>query len=342
LLRNEPAWEQALVIPTSAPETAWELERHAPADALRWAAYAGTTPELAERSFLRPLWQLAFSLLDAPEGQDPVPRDATGELLDRWAAARLYQATAVVTQALDDREPQQAAGELAALVEDLAGWYVPRRPGAGARLLEPLTLLLAPFVPHLAEAVHRRVGAKSGASVHLEDWPALDPAWENEALLSHMARVRDLAELGLRARAEAGIAPHRVLPGALVGSLEGALWALADLQPFVHLLADALAVTQVKLSAGAGEYIGWRLALAPERSVQREVPRAAIEAALAELAASEAAYLAEQLRQGMSVGLEVAGLSITLLPDEVSVSVQPRSGWAAAADAEHLVALVVG
>ena len=342
LLRNDPAWEQALAIPASEPEAAWDLERHAPADALRWAAYAGTTPEQAERSFLRPLWQLAFTLLDAPEGQDLLPRDATDELLDRWATARIYQTTAIVTQALDDREPQQAAGTLAALMEDLAGWYVPRRPGAGARLLEPLTLLLAPFVPYLAEAVHRRLGTKSGASVHLEDWPTLDPAWEDEALLSHMARVRHLAELGLRARAEAGIAPHRVLPGALAGSLEGAAWALADLQPFIHLLADALAVAQVKLSPGAGEYIGWRLALAPERAVQREVPRAAIEAALAELGADESAYLAEQLRQGMSVGLEVAGLSITLLPDEVSVSVQPRSGWAAAADAEHLVALVVG
>jgi isoleucyl-tRNA synthetase len=342
LLRDDPAWEQALSIPEGESEATWDLERHAPADALRWAAYTNATPDEAERSFLRPLWQLAVSLLDVAEGQDMLPGDETDELLDRWATALINQAVAVVTQALDDREPQKAADELAGLVGDLAVWYVPRRPGGGGSLLEPLTLLLAPFVPHLAEAIHRRVGARSRASVHLEDWPALDPAWEDEALLSNMARVRHLAELGLRARAQADIAPHRVLPGALVGSLEGASWALADLQPFAHLLADALAVTQVKLSPGAGEYMGWRLALAPERTVERKVPRAAIEAALAELGADESAYLAKQLRRGMSVGIEVSGLAITLLPDEVSISVQTRSGWAATADAEHLVALVVG
>ena len=44
----------------------------------------------------------------------------------------------------------------------------------------------------------------------------------------------------------------------------------------------------------------------------------------------------------MSVGLDVSGLAITLLPDEVSISVQARSGGAAAADAEHLVILAVG
>jgi isoleucyl-tRNA synthetase len=203
-------------------------------------------------------------------------------------------------------------------------------------------LLLAPFLPHLAEAIHRQAGRRSRTSVHLADWPVLDPAWEDEALLAHMARVRHLAELGLRARAQAGIAQHQVLPGALVGLLEGASWALQDLQPSIRLLADALAVAQVKLAQSTAEYVGWRLALDPDRPVQREVSQADIEAALAELSADDAARLAAQLRRGMSVGLEVSGLAITLLPDEVSISVQARPGLAAAADSEHLVALVVG
>jgi hypothetical protein len=342
LLRGSPAWEQSLAIPESGPQVAWDLERHAPTDALRWAAYTNTTPEQAERDFVRPLWRLIVSLLDSSGAQDGLPGGATYELLDRWLVARLYHAVTAVTQALDDRKPGRAAGELAALVGDLAAWYVPRRPGAGREFLEPLTLLLAPFVPHLAEAIHGQTGRRPRSSVHLEDWPTPDPAWEDEALLSNTARVRHLAELGMRARAQADIESDQLLPGALVGSLAGASWELADLQPFAGLLADALRVIQVKFSPDAAGYVGWRLALNPERPVQRDVSQAEIEIALADLSAGEAAHLATQLRTGMSVGLDVSGLAITLLPDEVSISVQARSGGAATADAEHLVILAVG
>jgi isoleucyl-tRNA synthetase len=342
LLRGAPGWEQGLVVPESGPEATWDPERHAPADAQRWAAYTSATPEQAERDFLRPLWRLIVSLLDSSGAQDGLPGDSTGELLDRWLAARLHHAATAVTQALDDREPQRAAGELVALVGDLAEWYVPRRPGAGREILEPLALLLAPFAPHLAEAIHRQAGRRPRQSVHLEDWPVPDPAWEDEALLSNMARVQHLAELGSRARARAGIESDQLLPRALVGSLAGASWALADMHPFARLLADELRVTRVKFSPDATGQVGWRLVLDPERPVQRDVSQAAIEAALADLSADEAAHLASQLRTGMSVGLEVSGLAITLLPDEVSISVQARSGWVPAADVEHLVVLDVG
>ena len=342
LLRGSPAWEQVLAIPESGTEVTWDLERHAPADALRWAAYTNTTPDQAERDFMRPLWRLVVSLLDSSEAQAGSPGGATDGLLDRWVVARLHHTASVVTQALDGREPGRAAGELAALVGDLAPWYLPRRPGAGRELLEPLTLLLAPFLPHLAEAIHREVGGRPRPSVHLEAWPALDPGWEDGVLLSNMARVQHLTELGLRARAEAGIDPHQLLPGALVGSLPGASWEPEALQPFSRLLADALRVAQVKFSADAADYVGWRLALNPERPVQRDVTEAGIGAVLADLSAGEAAHLATQLRRGMSVGLEVSGLAITLLPDEVSISVRARPGQAAAAGADHLVILAVG
>ncbi|NIV36228.1 MAG: class I tRNA ligase family protein, partial [Anaerolineae bacterium] len=185
--------------------------------------------------------------------------------------------------------------------------------------------MLAPFMPHLAEAIHREVSGRPRQSVHLAAWPALDPAWQDEVLLSNMARVRRLMELGLRARSDAGIDPHQLLPGALVGPLAGASWQPEDLQPFARLLADALRVAQVRFSADAASFVEWRLALNPERPVQRDVSQAAIGDALADLSASEAAHLVTQLRTGISVGIEVSGLAITLLPDEVSISVHART-----------------
>jgi len=342
LLRGSPAWEQALAVPEGRPEVAWDLERHTPADALRWAAYTDTTPDQAEREFLQPLWRLIASLLDPPAVQDRLAGGATGELLDRWAAARLYHAATAASRALDERAPRRAAGELAALVGDLAAWYVPRRPGAARELLGPLTGLLAPFVPYLAEAVHRRASRRSGPSIHLEGWPSPDPAWDDEVLLANMGRVRRLADLGMSARAQAGIDPGRLLPGALVGSPAGASWRLLDLHPFARLLADALGAVEVKLSPDAARYVRWSLTLAAERPVQRDMSQAAIEATLAGLSAGEAEHLAAQLRMGISVGLDVFGLAITLLPDEVAISVRAGSGQAVAADAEHLVVLAVG
>ena len=342
LLDSGPAWERALTLSENEADLAQDQERYAPGDALRWATYAGTTLGQAERDFLRPLWRLVVSLLDPSEAGSMPPGQATGELLDEWMAARLYHAAAAVTRALDEREPGRAARELAALLDDWAGWYAPRRPGVGRELVEPLTLLLAPFAPHLAEAIHRQRGRRSRPSVHLEDWPVLNPAWENESLLKNMTRIQHLAALGLRARAQAGMQPDELLPGALVGSLAGATWSRADLEPFTALLADSLGVARVELSADAAGRVEWRLSLDPERPVQRDVSQPAIAAALAALSADRAAQIAAQLQQGISVGLEVSDQAITLLPDEVTISVRPRAGWAAAADDEHLVALVVG
>ena len=342
LLRESPAWEQALAITESRPEVQWDLEHHAPADALRWASYTSMMPEQAERDFMRPLWQLVVALLDSSEAQVGLLEGATAELLDRWVAARMHYAITTTTQALDDREPWRAAGELATLMADLAGWYLPLRPGAGRDLLKPLTLLLAPFMPHLAEAIHRQMRGRPRPSVHLEDWPAPNPAWEDGALLSNMTRVRRLIELGLIARGKAKIESTQLLPGALIGLSAGASWDLVGLHPFNRLLTEMLRVTQVKFSPDAAGYVRWCLALNPERPVQRDLSRAAIEAALADLSDDEAAHLATQLRMGISVGLEISDRAITLLPDEVSTSVQARSGSAAAADNDHLVILAVG
>ena len=342
LLREGPAWEQFLAIPQGGPEASWDPERHPPADALRWAAYTQTTPEQAERDFMRPLWRLVIGLLESSEVQNSMPGTATAKLLDRWLAARLHYAVSTIAQALDGREPRRAASELAVLVSDLAAWYQPLRPGAGREVLEPLSLLLAPFVPHLAEATRRQAEGRPCPSVHLEAWPVPDPAWEDGVLLSNMDRVRRLVALGLRARAMAGIEPDQLLPGALVGLPPGASWVLEDLHPFTRLLADTLRVTQVKLAPDAAAYVRWRLAPNPERPVQRALSPAALEAALADLGDDEAAHLATQLRKGLSVGLEVSGTAITLLSDEVSVSVEARSGSAVAADSDHLVILAVG
>ena len=340
LLGGSLAWEQALALPLGEPESDWDLGRNPSADALRWATYADTTPEEAERDFLRPLWRLAVSLSslsDTPQAQ------AGGDNpLDLWLAARLQQASGTVTQALDALDPCRAAGELEALVSDLADWVAPYRPHSAGEALEPLSRLLAPFTPYLAEAIHRQVSGRVAPSVHLATWPSVEPGEGARAHLEAMALVQRWVELARTARAQAGIDPDQPLRRAVVSLLVGGRGGMDEFGLFEGLLAKMLGAAQVQIEADAATLVSWHLALHPGRRTERDMAPAQIEAALAELGAEEAADLASQLRAGLSVGLQVSGQAITLLSDEVRVTVQAPPGRAAAADARQLVVLDVG
>jgi isoleucyl-tRNA synthetase len=342
LLWGSPAWNQAVALSMTRPEKAWDQDHLPPASALRWAVYAGMTPDQAERGFLRSLRQLVAALTGPEALSVPSQRPPVQELLDRWLEARAQQVIAVVTEALDACQPQRAAKELADFVSDLAGWYVPLRSGGGGKVLETLSQLLAPFTPHLAEAIHRHISGWTADSIHATAWPVPDPARIDLALLAEMAQVRRLAALGQVARDQAQVAPERMLPLALVHSLKQDLKEVEKLSPLQDLMAEVLKVAQVRLTPEAGGHVTWHLSLTPGLAAKRDASPAEIEATFAALEPHLAAELVSQLWDGLSVSLEVAGQATTLLPDEVSISAQAQPGWAAAADAELLVVLDVG
>jgi isoleucyl-tRNA synthetase len=176
LLRGALAWEQAIALPESEAEGETYPSRAVSGDALRWAAYIQATPDQAEREFLRPLWRLATER----QATDRATTEAR-PYNERWGMARLQRTIRAVTEALDAGEPHQAAEVLAVLVRDLAGWHASQRPGGGGEVLESLSRLLAPFVPHLAEAIHRQVAGLAAESVHLAAWPTPDPAGADPA-----------------------------------------------------------------------------------------------------------------------------------------------------------------
>jgi isoleucyl-tRNA synthetase len=342
LLRGSLAWEQALALPELEPETTWDAKPVPPADSLRWAAYTGATPNQAEREFLRPLWRLAVSIFGDPSAPvQPEPGTGVG-LLDRWLLARFNRASAVVTDALEACQPQPATAELETLVGDISDWYLPHRPGGGGSVLAALSRLLAPFVPHLAEAIHRQIGGTGAESVHLATWPVPDPMTEEPVLLTSMTQVRRLAALGEAARARAGIDPDLPLRQALFGPRSEGSGESPELGAFEDLLAQALGAAQIRFAPDAAAEVEWRLALNPHQVVERDVAATDIEAALANLEPGTAAGLASQLGKRLSISLQVAGKAVTLLPDEVSVTALARQDWAAAADDDYVVVLKVG
>jgi isoleucyl-tRNA synthetase len=341
LLQGGRAWDQALSLPQAEYEAAWDSERMPPAAALRWAAYTATTPDRAEGGFLRQLRQLVDKLTRA-EGPLASPRRQVTALLDRWLMARFHQAIAAVTDALESAEPRRAAEELAALVTDLLEWYVPLRPGGGRDVVETLGQLLAPFTPHLAEAIYRHATGAAAHSVHGTTWPEPQPEQVDAELLAEMVTLRQIAALGLAARSQAHVAQDRPLPEALVHVLSPDAAAAERLELHPELAAEVLEVGRVRFTPEASASVTWQLALSPERAAKQDTLNTEIEAAFAALDPELAAGLVSQLWDGLSVSLEVAGRAVTLLPDEATISVKARPGWTAAAGAGLLVVLDVG
>ncbi|MGD8623070.1 MAG: class I tRNA ligase family protein [Anaerolineae bacterium] len=337
LLRGGLAWEQAVALSQEGLTASWDTEAGQPADALRWAAYAGCSPEEAEARLLQPLWHLAMA---SPGMEVEAGAGTVGALLGRWLEARLYQVTAEVGAALDACRPARAAAALAGLVEDW-GWCAPLQleeglsPGRG-EAWPVLIRLLAPFVPHLAEAMHRQRAGATAESVHLATWPAPPDEWRDEALLARVDRVRRAEGLGRAAREAAGIPAARRVPQAVVAFPAGDVPDRLDGHTWQSLLARLLAAGRVEIVAGTPPGVTWRLV-----PVGNRLP-GGLAAILGELAADEAQALARQLRAGLSVQVESGSGPVTLLPDEVRIHPEVGTGRAAAMEGELLVVLDVG
>jgi len=340
LLRGALAWEQAVAL-FQESEGTLEMGPSTPADALRWAVYAHMTPEEAEGEFLQPLRQLAALVLDLREGREgqggPALGERTAEFLDRWLEARLQQTTLPLTEALDGCDIAAAARHVAGLIRDFVAWYGPRRPAGVASFLPALAVLLAPFVPHLAEALYSHGDQRAADSVHLLAWPAADETAIDEDVLAGMALLRRLAALGQAARAQAGVPLDQPLRRAWIAFISTETVELLD----EALLAQALGVGRVRLAPDALDRVSWHLELVPREAVGRFASAAEIDGALASLAAEARAALLAELWSGRSAGLDVAGRAVTLLPDEVEVSLRVQPGLAAAFEPGLLLVLEV-
>ncbi len=342
LVRGKPAWSQAIALQEATVGETFESGHFRRADAWRWAAYSGTTPEQAERAFLRPLWRSVVQILAEPETK---PRKGmrqlgTGDLLlDNWLSARTQQTVNAVTAALENCEVRKAADALARLVDDFVAWYVPRRPGSGREPIETLARLAAPFAPHLAEVMYSQGGNQTAESVHLSEWPTCDPGWQEPDLLRQMASVQRLAALGQEARARSGIEPDKPLREALIGKVAGGAVESDELALLANLLAEVLGVQRIGFPPDLAEQVQWQLAFDRSRNMRQEFTADQINSLLAALSPETTSELALQLQAGLSVRVSAAGQGVTLLPDEVIVTPKARKGWSAAVEATYVLLL---
>jgi isoleucyl-tRNA synthetase len=223
-------------------------------------------------------WQPSWADADRPPDSD-VP-------LDRWLVAR----TAAL---VDDAEAAYEAfltvdviRAFDAFVDDLSNWYIRRSrrrfwDGDEAALrtlwhaLVHALRVVSPIMPFLTEHLWQAlVRDADGApdSVHLARWP--DVAGPDRELLAEVGEVRQVVELGRRARSTAGVPNRQPLArlavyGAPLAARHG------------HEIAEELRVEEVRFEAG--EAAGMRLkpnlrVLGPRLGKQLPAIRDALEA----------------------------------------------------------------
>lgn len=233
----------------------WSVLDSQGADALRWYMYSSNPPEnnnrfsiqLVEetrRDFFMTLWNVygffvMYANLEKPDiANAPAPLERP--LIDRWLLAKLEHVKETVTDALEDFNPTIASRTIRDfLVDDVSNWYVRRNRrrfwratgGEGTadslaayaslhHVLVTITQLMAPMAPFLSDEMYRNlVGSldeNAPESVHLANWPELNPELKNEDLLRDMAAIVRLTELGRAARAASLVKMRQPLPELLV------------------------------------------------------------------------------------------------------------------------------
>jgi len=155
---------------------------------------------------------------------DPSPE--LTNLLDQWIVSRLHQLQQHVSKHMDAYNLPDALADVLPFLDDASNWYVRRsrrrfwKSGDDADkqaayrtlhyVLVQLSIVLAPFVPFLADELYQKLTAQE--SVHLLDWPQAGVV--NESVIQDMAELRELINQGLSQRAAAGIKVRQPLAQA--------------------------------------------------------------------------------------------------------------------------------
>ena len=348
----------------------WDVLAVHGADAFRWYLYTASPPGQERRfsvdlvgevvrNFTLTLWNtyaffVSYANLDGWQpaaGGSPAAAAALTDL-DRWILSELHTLVGSVTTAFESYDVTGATRPIERFVYDLSNWYVRRsrrrfwKSGAGpdkqaayATLHECLltvSKLLAPSMPFIADAIYRNLaGANQPESVHLTNWPVAAAARIDPALNHDMQIVQRLVSLGHSARQRSKLKVRQPLP-------EAAFWAGADAAGVIArhgaLLADELNVKQVRLLNSDLEAVAYELHALPRELGQKYGSR--LPAVRTALAAMDAATAARTLLSGQSLALQVDGIALELLPAEVEVRLQARSGFAVAAEGGLVAALV--
>jgi len=280
-----------------------------------------------------------YRVAEAARGVEELLDDLTNWYIRRsrsrfWAATA---ATAAATAAGDGGAAGvgATAGATAAAGADKDSAY-----DALYEVLTTLARLLAPFVPFVAEVLHRHLvrsqDPDAAASVHLESWPEPGRDRSDPALEIGMAAVQRIVRLGHAARNAHGLPTRQPLAAVTLVAADPRL--PEAVAPYEDLLRDELNVHAVHWAADRSQYVRHEV-----RPIFPKVgPRLGKRMPLVKqaLAAADGDALAAELERSGSLTLPLPGSDeIALAAGEVEVHLVEKPGMATQGDRELLVAL---
>ena len=198
--------------------------------------------------------------------------------LDKWIVSRVHELRNEITENMDVYNIPRALEGVLPFLDDASNWFVRRsrrrfwKSENGADKLQAyqtlhyvlsyLALILAPFVPFLAEELwDKMVG---DGSVHLKDWPEAGEI--DESLPAEMAKVRGYVNEALALRAKNGVKIRQPLASVKVPQN-------AKSFDFAPILMEELNVKSVEFG---GEGVEFDFELTPElraEGLMREIIR---------------------------------------------------------------------
>ena len=179
-------------------------------------------------------------------------RTDSTDVLDRYLLAKTGQLVRDVTEELEALDSPTATARLRDFADVLTNWYVRRsrdRFWAGTdpeafdtlyTVLETVTRVAAPLIPLIGEEIWR--GLTGERSVHLTDWPDASEFPDDDALVTAMDRVREVASSALALRKATGKRVRLPLAGLTVVAPDS-----SALSRFADILTDELNVKQLTI-----------------------------------------------------------------------------------------------
>ncbi len=211
------------------------------ADAIRWYFYVNSAPWLpnrfngkavteGQRKFMGTLWNTyAFFVLYANIDEFDATKYTLDHdqlsVMDKWLLSKLNTVIGEVDDDLGNYRIPEAARALQEFVDDMSNWYVRRsRERFWAKGMEQdkinayMTLYTAlvnickaaaPMIPFMTEEIYqnlvRSIDPEAPESIHLCDFPTVDPSYIDKDLEERMDQVLKLVALGRACRNTANI-----------------------------------------------------------------------------------------------------------------------------------------
>jgi isoleucyl-tRNA synthetase len=307
-----------------------------------------------------------YATIDGWTPSTPAPALSERDPLDRWVLSELHELIGRVTQALETYDLPGATRPVQEFVDVLSNWYVrlsrrrfwktesdSDKAAAYSTLYECLITiakLIAPTAPFVADAIYRNlsgaaslpIGAHTDAppSVHLADWPTVNEAALNPALVAEMRLAQRLVSLGRAARESVNIGVRQPLSRVqfVTRTAEEAA-TVARLRP---LIESELNVKAVDAGTDGGALVSYRVNPLPSmlgRKFGKDFP--AVQRLVREGSAAFVRPLAEALLRGETVQVEHDGQQFAIAPGEADVKREAAEGFAVAEEGGYAAALDV-